>query len=434
MKNFTTFENLENPDYIDESGKYTYSNGEQVSPPHSGTSPEESDFNVDEVITTYMPEAKSRKEWYNTSDQDLRRHMAGRRDVHYFGEGARSFGRATRDYRHLSKEFSNKALSDQQMSKKWDDFNGIDFNLIELAHKNASQSYDATVKKYQEGEISNRRMRKYNDRYARTLSNLSDNYNALYRTWANKNGVPLVRTQSSVSPLPFVLGTVGLPLLIAGGASALPYISTVLSNPLVQGYFAYNSAKNLLSENGLAKTYNHFKNGEIKDGLVSFAGDLWDTSTVAPVVSKIYNAGKTIYNTTSNALKTYKAIDAFDNSVASAKLGTNYTQPLTTLHTPTPTNTYLQRQPGDVGYDFLHAQLNLRPSTLSAYFTPTNLDNIRFNYKTGGNLIKKENRGKFTKYCDGKVTQKCIDKAKKSNNPTLRKRATFAENARSWNH
>ena len=46
--------------------------------------------------------------------------------------------------------------------------------------------------------------------------------------------------------------------------------------------------------------------------------------------------------------------------------------------------------------------------------------------------IKKKNRGKFTEYCGGEVTQKCIDKAKKSKNPTLRKRATFAQNSRSW--
>lgn len=48
--------------------------------------------------------------------------------------------------------------------------------------------------------------------------------------------------------------------------------------------------------------------------------------------------------------------------------------------------------------------------------------------------IKKKNRGKFTEYCGGEVTQKCIDKAKKSKNPALRKRATFADNARKWKH
>lgn len=56
-------------------------------------------------------------------------------------------------------------------------------------------------------------------------------------------------------------------------------------------------------------------------------------------------------------------------------------------------------------------------------------------FKNGSKIhIKKKNRGKFTEYCGGKVTQKCIDKAKKSGNPKLRKRATFAENARKWKH
>lgn len=56
-------------------------------------------------------------------------------------------------------------------------------------------------------------------------------------------------------------------------------------------------------------------------------------------------------------------------------------------------------------------------------------------FKKGSGIhIKKKNRGKFTEYCGGEVTQECIDKAKKSKNPTLRKRATFAENARAWKH
>lgn len=48
--------------------------------------------------------------------------------------------------------------------------------------------------------------------------------------------------------------------------------------------------------------------------------------------------------------------------------------------------------------------------------------------------IKKSNEGKFTDYCGGKVTQKCIQKAKSSGNKKLIKRATFAENAKKWNH
>lgn len=46
--------------------------------------------------------------------------------------------------------------------------------------------------------------------------------------------------------------------------------------------------------------------------------------------------------------------------------------------------------------------------------------------------IKKKNRGKFTSYCGGKVTDACIQKGKNSSNPAIRKRATFADNARHW--
>lgn len=76
-----------------------------------------------------------------------------------------------------------------------------------------------------------------------------------------------------------------------------------------------------------------------------------------------------------------------------------------------------------------------------------NLDRLNKNgillFKLGGRLIdknkkgrkiyiKKKNRGKFTDYCGGKVTSECIARGKKSSSPVIRKRATFAENARKW--
>lgn len=48
--------------------------------------------------------------------------------------------------------------------------------------------------------------------------------------------------------------------------------------------------------------------------------------------------------------------------------------------------------------------------------------------------IKKENRGKFTEYCGGTVTSECISRGKNSSDPKIRKRATFAANARKWKH
>lgn len=54
--------------------------------------------------------------------------------------------------------------------------------------------------------------------------------------------------------------------------------------------------------------------------------------------------------------------------------------------------------------------------------------------KKGGIYIKKKNRGKFTEYCGGKVTEECIRKGKNSSDPAVRKRAVFAQNARRWKH
>lgn len=56
-------------------------------------------------------------------------------------------------------------------------------------------------------------------------------------------------------------------------------------------------------------------------------------------------------------------------------------------------------------------------------------------FKKGRKIhIKKANRGKFTEYCGGKVTQECISRGKNSSDPKIRKRATFAANARKWKH
>lgn len=55
--------------------------------------------------------------------------------------------------------------------------------------------------------------------------------------------------------------------------------------------------------------------------------------------------------------------------------------------------------------------------------------------KNGSTIkIKKSNKGKFTEYCEGKVTDECISRAKKSKSLKIRKRAIFAENARTWKH
>lgn len=62
------------------------------------------------------------------------------------------------------------------------------------------------------------------------------------------------------------------------------------------------------------------------------------------------------------------------------------------------------------------------------------MNTLQFLKNGSGIHIKKKNRGKFTDYCGGKVTDSCIRRAKASGNPTLVKRATFAANVRKWKH
>lgn len=55
--------------------------------------------------------------------------------------------------------------------------------------------------------------------------------------------------------------------------------------------------------------------------------------------------------------------------------------------------------------------------------------------KNGSGIhIKESQKGTFTKYCGGNVTDECIKKGKNSPNPKIRKKATFADNARHFKH
>lgn len=98
---------------------------------------------------------------------------------------------------------------------------------------------------------------------------------------------------------------------------------------------------------------------------------------------------------------------------------------------------------GAIGYEFDNRYLNNQETGAIAKQRLTSLPNSfqtlpemnTYNaFAEGGGIhIKKKNRGKFTEYCGGKVTEACIRRGKNSSNPTTRKRATFAQNARNWN-
>ena len=98
---------------------------------------------------------------------------------------------------------------------------------------------------------------------------------------------------------------------------------------------------------------------------------------------------------------------------------------------------------GAIGYEFDNRYLNnqemsaidkQRLTSLPNSFQALPEMNTYNAFAEGGGIhIKKKNRGKFTEYCGGKVTEACIRRGKNSSNPTTRKRATFAQNARNWN-
>lgn len=61
--------------------------------------------------------------------------------------------------------------------------------------------------------------------------------------------------------------------------------------------------------------------------------------------------------------------------------------------------------------------------------------NILDYLKEGSKIyIKKSHRGRFTQYCNGKVTNECIARGKRSPSAKIRKMATFAANSRRWSH
>lgn len=56
-------------------------------------------------------------------------------------------------------------------------------------------------------------------------------------------------------------------------------------------------------------------------------------------------------------------------------------------------------------------------------------------FKNGRKIhIKESQKGSFTRYCGGNVTSECIARGKASPDPRIRKKATFAANARKWKH
>lgn len=99
---------------------------------------------------------------------------------------------------------------------------------------------------------------------------------------------------------------------------------------------------------------------------------------------------------------------------------------------------------GAIDYELAQRELNNQQLNAMSKFKftslpasaeiPSLIEDIN-TFADGGDInIKKKNWGKFTQYCGGKVTSECIRRGKNSPSAAIRKRATFAQNARGWKH
>jgi hypothetical protein len=103
---------------------------------------------------------------------------------------------------------------------------------------------------------------------------------------------------------------------------------------------------------------------------------------------------------------------------------------------------------GAEAFPYRNGSINSTPTTNFDYWKKYPLLGWRKNnFKQGGKMnileflkngsgihIKEKNKGSFTRWCGGNVTEECIRRGKNSPNPKIRKKATFADNARHFKH
>lgn len=134
-----------------------------------------------------------------------------------------------------------------------------------------------------------------------------------------------------------------------------------------------------------------------------------------------------------------RALTAFENAADAADASTDLNAMASFAAYGGPLGMWDGYGSGAIGYELAKENLGIKALNAMNKGRITSLPNSfgpKLNtFAEGGKIhIKKANRGKFTKYCGGKVTSACIAKGKRSSDPAVRKRATFAANARKWKH
>lgn len=226
---------------------------------------------IEQVNHWGIPDRKTRKQWYQSTNPQIRSYITGNLVTNISGKGARSLNRAADEYQYLSEDLARNSYSSKAMSKKYDNFNGIDSSVLDRALENETKQLDTYQQQFNTGQLNERKFNRLQQKHERRINNLNENYQTLSEVWHNKHDIPLVRTQSSVSSAPFLLGTIGLPAAIIGGISggiaAAPYIGKALANPWVQrgltGLDVVDTGVQVASGNYLGAAANWIPFGEI---------------------------------------------------------------------------------------------------------------------------------------------------------------------------
>lgn len=123
-----------------------------------------------------------------------------------------------------------------------------------------------------------------------------------------------------------VAGVMALPVLteIGGGLAATEMGPVILANigrfgwkvlnhPITQTVGTIDGFRNLLSGNGVQKTYNHFKNREWGKGALSLAGDILDASPLIGITKSVPYIYKYFKNTPVEKISSFD--DVVDKSI-----------------------------------------------------------------------------------------------------------------------
>lgn len=235
-------------------------------------------YNIDEIATMHFPKRHSEDYWYRNTDPYIRNYITGRDGLSLSGMGRFGLNRARNEYMSLGNTFRRRSLSAPEMAKYENKYH-IDQSLFDVARDEIERDYTTDAEKYQTGRMSDRRWNRRSQRYEQQMENLNENQYILDQ---QQNPLKYVRPHKDGDIWP-ALAAIGLPFGIIGGVHAAPYLWQFLNNPFVQAIGTIDGLRNLVTENGIQKTYNHFKNGEYGKGTLSLAGDVLDASPLIGV-------------------------------------------------------------------------------------------------------------------------------------------------------